>query len=231
MKLKNKHLFWIFALLAAISFDRLFWERPFGINFFIFILLAVFGVLITTWLEKISIPKTSYLLLVPLGFFSVMTFIRAEPFTTAVNVLVTLTAFAFFLMTLRNGTWYRYSLRDIFVSGIQFLLNNVIGGILFFNKTKESETSQSVEVNDKVDNDDIEAKQAQAGQAEIRRKKEKPLKGIAPYLRGLILALPVLGILTFFLAQADPIFSDRIQNSLAWFRIENLGEMVFRLVY
>jgi len=70
MKLKNKHLFWIFALLAAISFDILFWERPFGINFFIFILLAVLGGLIPSWLEKILIPWTSYLLLVPLAFFS-----------------------------------------------------------------------------------------------------------------------------------------------------------------
>jgi len=231
MKLKNKHLFWIFALLAAISFDILFWERPFGINFFIFILLAVLGGLIPSWLEKILIPWTSYLLLVPLAFFSVMTFIRAEPFTTAVNVLVTLSALAFFLMTLRNGAWFRYNLRDIFISGIQFLLNNVIGGILFFNKIKKDESPQAGEVDNDDDNADIECKQEQSSHGENLGKKEKPLKGIAPYLRGLLLALPVLGILTFFLAQADPIFNDRIQNSLAWFRIENLGEIVFRLVY
>jgi hypothetical protein len=231
MKLKNKHLFWIFALLAAISFDILFWERPFGINFFIFILLAAFGGLIPTWMEKIHIPWTSYLLLVPLAFFSVMTFIRAEPFTTAVNVLVTLSALAFFLMTLRNGAWYRYSLRDIFVSGFQFLLNNVIGGILFFNKTRKADSSQAGEADNGDRTADVEGKQDQVSQGENSEKKEKPLKGIAPYLRGLLLALPILGILTFFLAQADPIFNDRIQNSLAWFRIENLGEMVFRLAY
>ncbi|MDW7755301.1 MAG: DUF4173 domain-containing protein [Brevefilum sp.] len=231
MKLKNKHLYWIFALLAATSFDILFWERPFGINFFIFILLAVLGGLIPTWMEKIHVPWTSYLLLVPLAFFSVMTFIRVEPFTTAVNVLVTLSALAFFLMTLRNGTWFRYSLRDIFVSGIQFLLNNVIGGILFFNKTKKAESSQVGEADNANDNAKVEGKQDQESHGENLGKKEKPLKGIAPYLRGLLLALPVLGILTFFLAQADPIFNDRIRNALAWFRIENLGEMVFRLVY
>jgi hypothetical protein len=231
MKLKNKHLFWIFALLAAISFDILFWERPFGINFFIFILLAAFGGLIPTWMEKIHIPWTSYLLLVPLAFFSVMTFIRAEPFTTAVNVLVTLSALAFFLMSLRNGAWYRYSLRDIFVSGIQFLLNNVIGGILFFNKTRKADSSQAGQADNANDNAKVEGKQDQVIQWENSEKKEKPLKGITPYLRGLLLALPILGILTFFLAQADPIFNDRIQNSLAWFRIENLGEMVFRLAY
>jgi hypothetical protein len=231
MKLKNKHLFWIFALLAAISFDILFWERPFGINFFIFILLAAFGGLIPTWMEKIHIPWTSYLLLVPLAFFSVMTFIRAEPFTTAVNVLVTLSALAFFLMTLRNGAWYRYSLRDIFVSGFQFLLNNVIGGILFFNKTRKADSSQAGQADNGDRTADVEGKQDQESQGGNSEKKEKPLKGIAPYLRGLLLALPILGILTFFLAQADPIFNDRIQNSLAWFRIENLGEMVFRLAY
>jgi len=231
MKLKNKHLFWIFALLAAISFDILFRERPFGINFFIFILLAAFGGLIPTWMEKIHIPWTSYLLLVPLAFFSVMTFIRAEPFTIAVNALVTLSALAFFLMTLRNGAWYRYSLRDIFVSGIQFLLNNVIGGILFFNKTRKADLSQAGEADNANDNAKVEGKQDQVSQGGNSEKKEKPIKGIAPYLRGLLLALPILGILTFFLAQADPIFNDRIQNSLAWFRIENLGEMVFRLAY
>lgn len=231
MKLKNKHLFWIFALLAAISFDILFWERPFGINFFIFILLAAFGGLIPTWMEKIHIPWTSYLLLVPLAFFSVMTFIRAEPFTIAVNVLVTLSALAFFLMTLRNGAWYRYSLRDIFVSGFQFLLNNVIGGILFFNKTRKADSSQAGQADNGDRTADVEGKQDQESQGGNSEKKEKPLKGIAPYLRGLLLALPILGILTFFLAQADPIFNDRIQNSLAWFRIENLGEMVFRLAY
>jgi hypothetical protein len=231
MKLKNKHLFWIFALLAAISFDILFWERPFGINFFIFILLAAFGGLIPTWMEKIHIPWTSYLLLVPLAFFSVMTFIRAEPFTIAVNALVTLSALAFFLMTLRNGAWYRYSLRDIFVSGFQFLLNNVIGGILFFNKTRKADSSQAGQADNGDRTADVEGKQDQESQGGNSEKKEKPLKGIAPYLRGLLLALPILGILTFFLAQADPIFNDRIQNSLAWFRIENLGEMVFRLAY
>ncbi|HAF48155.1 MAG TPA: hypothetical protein DCL08_02810 [Anaerolineaceae bacterium] len=231
MKLKNKHLFWIFALLAAISFDILFWERPFGINFFIFILLAAFGGLIPAWMEKIHIPWTSYLLLVPLAFFSVMTFIRAEPFTIAVNVLVTLSALAFFLMSLRNGAWYRYSLRDIFVSCFQFLLNNVIGGILFFNKTRKADSSQAGQADNGDRTADVEGKQDQESQGGNSEKKEKPLKGIAPYLRGLLLALPILGILTFFLAQADPIFNDRIQNSLAWFRIENLGEMVFRLAY
>ncbi|MDY6846913.1 MAG: DUF4173 domain-containing protein, partial [Chloroflexota bacterium] len=231
MKLKNKHLFWIFALLAAISFDFLFWERTFGINFFIFILLSVFGGLIPTWLEKMSIPWTSYLLLLPLGFFSVMTFIRAEPLTTAMNILLTISALALFLITLRNGAWYRYSLRDYLVSGIHFLLNNIIGGILFFNKTKSSKPPQpgEAEIKDNISSD--ESKQDLIDERDQQSKKDSPFKGVIPYLRGLLLALPVLVILAFFLAQADPIFNDRIQNFFSYFRIENLGEIVFRLVY
>ena len=231
MKLKNKHLFWICALLAAISFDLLFWERSFGINFFIFILLAVFGGLIPTWLENMSIPWTSYLLLVPLGFFSVMTFIRAEPFTTAINVLLTISALALFLMTLRNGAWYRYSLRDHLVSGIHFLLNNIIGGILFFNKAKKSEPPQPGEAKIKDNISSDESKQALEDEPGEQVRKDSPFKAVTPYLRGLLLALPVLVILAFFLAQADPIFNDRIQNFFSYFRIENLGEIVFRLVY
>ena len=64
-----KSTYWILALLAAISFDLMFWKKPGGINFFLFITLAVLGILIPLWLNKVRIPWTSTLLLVPAGFF------------------------------------------------------------------------------------------------------------------------------------------------------------------
>ncbi len=50
-------------------------------------------------------------------------------------------------------------------------------------------------------------------------------------LRGLLLALPVLLIFATLLASADPIFGDQLRSWLSWFRVENLGEIIFRLVY
>jgi len=229
MKLKYKHLFWIFALLTAISFDQLFWEQAFGINFIIFAVLAALAGLIPFWLEKIRIPWTSYLLLVPIGGFSMMTFIRAEPFITALNVLLTFSALCLFLITLQNGAWYQYRLRDHLLNWAHFFMNSVIGGILFFSKIKKVTPLPSAEGQVENEASDITAETGE-------EKSEKPnnkalLKTIAPYLRGLLLALPILAFLALLLAQADPIFNDRLQNLFSRFRIENLGETLFRVFY
>lgn len=225
MIFRNKHLFWIFALLTAISFDTLFWERGFGINFFILVLLATLGGLIPFWLEKIHIPWPSYLLLIPVGFFSMMTFIRAEPSTTALNGLLTVSGLGLFFMTLQNGSWYRYRVRDHLFNWLHFLMNSLIGGILFFTKVKNTEPSSG------NDEDNNNGAAQVSGEDQDKSRKNKVLRRIAPYLRGLLLALPILAIMAFLLAQADPIFNDRLQNIFSQFKIENLGETLFRSFY
>ena len=90
MKFKYRNLFWVLALAAAFSFDQLFWKQPGGINFFIFVIIALLGGLIPLWLEKVSIPWTSYVLLAPIAFFALMLAFRTEPFTNATNGLITL---------------------------------------------------------------------------------------------------------------------------------------------
>jgi uncharacterized membrane protein YoaK (UPF0700 family) len=110
MQSKYRNLFWLLALSVAISFDQLFWERPIGINLFLFFLLALLGGLIPIWLEKEPIPRLSYLLLIPIIGFSLMTFFRAEPLTNVMNVLLTLGALILFSITLFNGDWIRFTI-------------------------------------------------------------------------------------------------------------------------
>ena len=221
MKLKNMHLFWMFALLTAISFDQLFWEQGLGINFFIFVALATLGGLVPFWLEKIRIPWTSYLLLMPIAFFSSMTFFRADPFTTVLNGLLTVSALGLFFMTLQNGSWFRFRVQDHLINGARFLMNSAIGGILFFIKIRKNAPSQKAEEADKIT----------SGEITDKSKEKSLLRTVAPFLRGLLLAAPILIILAFLLAQADPIFNDRIQGFLSQFRIENLADTLFRTFY
>ncbi len=54
MKSRYKNLFWVLAVVAALSFDQLFWKKPGGINFFLFVLIVLLGGLIPSWLEKIQ---------------------------------------------------------------------------------------------------------------------------------------------------------------------------------
>jgi len=218
MKTKYRNLFWVLALAAALSFDQLFWQKPGGINFFIFVLAALLGGLIPLWLEKVAIPWTSYLLLAPIAFFSLMTAFRAEPFTTAANGLITLGSVVLFTLTLRNGAWVRFNLKDYLVNTLKFGLNCFAGGILFFTKTKPADSPAEIAENGPAED---------AAPAEAPKNPRKS----APYIRGILLALPVVILFAVLLASADPVFNARLEGLVGWFRIDNLGESLFRLTY
>ena len=232
MKLNYKPIVWIMAILAGLSFDTLFWDKPFGINFFFFITWILLGGLIPFWLEKIKIPWTSYLLIIPAVFFAAITFVRAEPFTIVIGVLVTLGSLVLLSMTLRNGAWYQFRFRDHFANFFKLFLNTIVGGFLFFLKVKNAKTTVSEE-NAANGAEEADAdKSKHEGEANTTSPDDRPfIKKAAPYLRGILFALPVLAILTMLLASADPVFNDRIQNLFSWFSIDSLGETVFRLFY
>lgn len=232
MKLKHKRLVWVAAILAGLSFDILFWEKPFGLNFFIFITLVILGGLIHFWLEEIHIPWSSYLLILPIIFFASMTFVRAEPFTNLTAVLVTMGSLTLLAMTLRNGAWYQYRFRDHFANFFKFFLNGIIGGFLFFARVKNKNIpSSTTKPEDLAEPADSVKSQTHAEHDTSAQGHPRLTKKAAPYLRGILIALPILAILTMLLASADPVFNDRIQILFSWFSIDSLGEIVFRLFY
>jgi hypothetical protein len=214
MKSHYKNLYWVLAIVAALSFDQLFWQKPGGINFFLFVLVALLGGLIPLWLDKVRVPWTAYLLLLPIFYFAGMTVFRAEPTTTAMNGLITLGSVILFTITVRNGEWMRYNLKDHLVNLFKFALNCFAGGILFFVKVKPAEKSTEQEAS-------VDSKQEQG----------KPVKKWLPYLRGVLIAIPILIVLALLLSAADPVFSNRLGGLFNWFDIDHLGEYIFRLVY
>jgi len=218
MKFKYRNLFWVLALVAALSFDQLFWQQPGGINFFIFVLIALLGGLIPLWLEKVSIPWTTYLLLVPIAYFTVMLAFRAESFTTATNGLITLGSLTLFVITLRNGAWINFNLKDYLGNTLKFIMMLFAGAILFFARIKPENSPLSAEI--------LESEE----EAEPVQKKKRSGK-YAPYIRGILLALPLLIVFTALLASADPVFNARLEDIKDLFQIENLGETLFRLTY
>jgi len=225
MKNKYSHLFWVLALLTAFCFDQFFWEKPLGINFLIITAIGILGGLIPLWINKIHIPWKAYLLLIPIGFFAAMTAVRSEPFTTFTNIMITFGAMILFAITLRNGAWMTFNLREHLVNLSKFLLNSFAGGIRFFQSLRQGKTHKKTS---SADQPTSEPKTELDGPQEPMKKGKNTL---APYLRGILLALPVLTILTLLLASADPIFNNRLLNLFSWFDIENLGEYIFRFFY
>jgi hypothetical protein len=54
---------------------------------------------------------------------------------------------------------------------------------------------------------------------------------IAPVLRGLVIAVPIVAILGTLLASGDAVFADSIKTWLNFFDIDHIGEYIFRLFY
>ena len=199
----NPNRFWLFVILLGWSFDFLFWKKPAGINFFIFVGLCLgIGIYLLN-ADGLRLSRRSGLLLIPMVFLAAMTFIRQEPMTVFLSVAMTLFLMGVFAMTYLGGQWTRYGLLDYFLGYLR-LFGSMIARPLGFNaEVKKEQPSHS----------------------------EKRSSRVWPVIRGVVIALPVIAIFASLLSAADPIFESRFQEFIDLFNIDNLPEYIFRLVY
>ena len=205
----------VLSLGIAVAFDQLFWKKNPGLSFLVFVILCLLGgILLSVW-EKRRPANTSLLLLAPILFFASVLAFRREPFTAALSLLLTLGAMMLLALTWQGGQWWRYSLSDTFV-GFFRLAGSALA------RPIASLGARSVPLEPEAEGQPVSTPTPAAP--------TKARRGWA-VLRGLLLALPVIALLASLLAAADPIFSKALSGLLDWFRIENLGEYVFRIIY
>lgn len=211
--IKNLSRLWIVTILIAWSFDFLFWKKPLGISFAIFMALLLSGGIGLSLLEKRPPARRSMLLVLPLAFFSLMSFWRLEPFTTFINVSLSLLCLAILAVTYRQGSWLQYAWADY---GQRFfkLVISALSKPLQARK-QNAATSESPETTPET--------------PAVRSVKKG--KKVLPVVRGLLLALPVLLLFGALLASADPIFNQGLEDFFQFLKIENLPENIFRLSY
>ena len=199
----NPNRFWVIVILLGWSFDFLFWQKPLGINFAVFVMLClVTGILLLRW-DGLRLSRRAGLLLLPIAFLAAMTFIRLEPMTVFLSISMVLFLMGVFALTYRNGEWVRYSLLD-YVFGYLRLAGSIIARPIGFATQARPEQPTTV---------------------------EKRGAQVWPYLRGVIIALPVIAIFASLLSSADPIFAKQFENLIHAFKVDNLPEYIFRLVY
>lgn len=200
----NPNKLWIAVLALGWLFDFLFWENPPGVNFAIFwttCLIAGFYLLLSDG----GRPHRSTLLLIPLfGFFAAVTFIRAEPMTTFLAYTFTMFTLTIFSVTYLGGRWVQYTFAD-FLTKFFSLLGSMLARPIGFT---------------------IEAGKARA-EAGVQPSKYN----FMPILRGLVIAVPVVMIFASLLASADVVFNQRIEDFVEAFKLENLPEYIFRMIY
>ena len=200
----NPNKLWIVVFALGVLFDFLFWKHRPGINFAIFAsacLVVTFYLLLSDGFR----PKPASLILLPLfAFFAAVTFIRAEPMTIFLSVTFTLLVMTLLAFTYLGGRWYLYTIVDYIGKSLNLFGSMLVRPITFMA--------------------DVRKEQVDAGIPPAKR-------NIWPIVRGVVIALPVIAIFASLLASADLIFGQRLGDLIKWFNIENLPELIFRLVY
>src|SRR6185503_16217267 len=106
----NPNRFWAVVILLGWAFDFLFWKKPLGINFAIFVTLCLLTGILLLREDGLRLARGSSLLLLPVAFLAVMTFIRLEPMTVFLSISVALFLMGTFSLTYLSGEWTRYAL-------------------------------------------------------------------------------------------------------------------------
>lgn len=194
---------WSIVILLGWAFDFLFWEKPLGINFAIYVTLCILTGIFLLRSDGLRLARGAGLLLLPIAFLAAMTFIRQEPMTVFLSLSMVIFLIGVFALTYLSGAWTRYALLD-YVFGYLKLFGSMIVRPLGFVAENRRE-------------------QPTGG--------EKPASPIWPVVRGIVITLPVVAIFASLLSSADPIFARRFENFIELFNIENLPEYIFRLVY
>ena len=201
--LKHPQRFWLVALVVAWAVDILFWDKPIGISFLIFTLLAVAGGFGLAFSEQKLPARLSYLLGGMVILMAGVTVFRGEALTRGLNGFLAVGGLLLLVMTLRSGGWIRLGLLDYMVAGLGLFVTSFFRAAGISLVPKDADGS--------------------GGKSALRR--------LFPVLRGLLLALPVVGVLAALLASADLVFADQIDNLLINFNLEKIPEYLFRMFY
>lgn len=169
------------AGLLGGTFQGLFWDSRPGLAVPLFAVMVLAAVGAVAWSEGLRPARTTVLLgavaLVLAGGVAV----RADPVTTAANVLVTAGLVGVALHAFASSRWLRYGLRDWLLAALRLGGHGLVGAPGF-----------------------LRAARGDAGAPPHR------FSRVAPLARGAVLAAPVVALLAVLLASADAVFAARL---------------------
>ncbi|MBI5350282.1 MAG: DUF4173 domain-containing protein [Chloroflexi bacterium] len=177
----------------------MFYNKALGISFPIFILLCALVLLILLFAERVTPALSSLWLLAPMIVFASFVFVRAEPLTTFVNVMITFALGGLLVRTIYHGELFRFGLIDHLVNYVLLGVETLFRPFPFLWDVSK-----------------------QAGDKESGRKIWLPI------VRGLILVTPILCIFAVLLSAADLVFADRVRDVLKWLNLDNIPELIAR---
>lgn len=193
---------WVVALLLGLIWDWLFWKQAVGLNFFIYTLLCLTGGYFLLHNSGVHVAK-SVLLLIPIALFTAFGLVfRQEPFTSFLNLIVTLFCLGLIAACYQGGEWLRYGIIDYVANMVRMGVRIIIDPFIVLFVIRETGNNE---------------------------KKHYLTRNVLVVLKGVVLAIPWLVIFGGLFASADLIFNQQIKNFMQIFSLERLSELMLRL--
>jgi len=203
MKARPNLLLYV-ALALGWLFDFLFWKKAPGINFALFAALCLLGGLYVLLSDAQRPNQKSLILFAPIAFFAAISFVRAEPMTAFLAYAFTLFALTVLSVTYRGGRWIQYAITDYVVKFLNLLGSMLARPLSFSAEVRKAQNEAGI---------------------------KSSARAVWPILRGIIIALPIVAIFASLLSSADVVFGQRLDDFIKLFKLEDLPEYIFRLVY
>ncbi len=217
------------ALAAAWAVDLLFWQKTPGVSFPIWVILIIAAGLLLARSLKVRPSPFSLVLIAAAVIFAVVTFIRQETFTVMISFLLCFLSLGLLSSTFTTGNWVYYKIGGFIRGGLLYLLATLIRPADLFSR-KQPSTPLAPAKNEPSESEPGAASPAPVLAAALPGWKSAGQQAI-PVVRGLVLALPILFILSALLASADPIFNNWMRGLLKIFDLSKVPEYLFRLFY
>ena len=186
-------------LLLSILWERLFYGRPIGISYPLWIGLALIAGFIWAYYEGRRPSLTAIILTIPILALAALVPLRVEPLTTFLAISLSLLLAIFWLRDFRTGNLFRWRWLDYIVAAFLLPLESFL---------RPWPTLA-------------------AAQGELTRGESWSIRLLA-VLRGLLLALPVAIVFLLLLSSADLIFADWVEEALKWINLERLFDILGR---
>jgi hypothetical protein len=191
----------VIAILLGLVANYLFFDRTPAISVPILVLLGLTALYGLAYYRGVQITRQNIWLAVGLIFFAVMFAVRAESFTSFLNLCASLllTLLLTHLFTGRGVQEFGLVdyIRCLIVTTVEILLIKPTAALAEIGRTTKGSSSPR-------------------------------LTGI---LRGLVLAIPILLVFILLFSSADAAFSSLMEDVLHKLRLDNIPELVSRLIF
>jgi hypothetical protein len=189
------------ALALGLAVEVLFYARPIGISFPVWAALVCAAGIGLAWAEARRPARGSLWLILPIVGFAALAFLRLEPLTLFLNVVIVLALLALWVRTFRAGRLLAFGWVDYGVALAWVPLESLLRPWQVLSAAN---------------------RQALGDRGANSR--------LLAVLRGLLLALPILVVFAALLTAADLIFADYLRRALEWLDLERLADLARRTV-